>query len=211
MNTICVQTEYKLPILVKNQQDHPVTINKGVLGYAVTDIQGEEKVYAIQDCDKFTATILNKSSEFDSCFMLNTIVNTTQECTSRVYDSSIKFIDFQPQSIFESNMPIAQCISADRAMTQGFAEMVCRRYTKMRDFCSYNNSSVNEIIVYRDSSSGQIIYNLITKERHFQKPTYQSIHYALDEMKHHAIANNIRCCNAKNCLWSRQNGLERSF
>ena len=26
MNTICVQTEYKLPILIENQQDHPVTI-----------------------------------------------------------------------------------------------------------------------------------------------------------------------------------------
>ena len=52
---------------------------------------------------------------------------------------------------------------------------------------------MNEIIVYRDSSSGQIIYNLITKERYFQKPTYQSIHYALDETNYHAIANNIRC------------------
>ena len=48
---------------------------------------------------------------------------------------------------------------------------------------------MNEIIVYRDSISGQTIYNLITKE----KPTYQSIHYALDEMKHHAIANKTRC------------------
>ena len=173
MKTICVQTEYKFPVLIENQQDHTVTINKGVLGYAVTDIQGEEKVDTSQDCDEFTATILNGSSEFDSCVMLNTLVNTTQERTSRVYDSCIKCINFQQQSIFESNMSIVQCISADKSMTQGFAEMVCRRYTKMRNFCSSNNSNVNEIIVYRNSISGQISYNLITKERYFQKPTYQ--------------------------------------
>ena len=86
MKTICVQTEYKLPILIENQQDHPVTIDKGVLGYAVTDIPGEDKGYAIRGCDECTATILNESSEFDSCFMLNTLVSTSQECTSRVYD-----------------------------------------------------------------------------------------------------------------------------
>ena len=84
----------KLPILIENQQEHPVTVNKGVLGYEVTDIQ-EEKVYAFQNCDEFTATILNESSEFDSYFMLNTLVNTTQECTSRVYDPCINYLDFQ--------------------------------------------------------------------------------------------------------------------
>ena len=99
MNTICVQTEYKLPVLIENQQDHPATINKGVLGYAETDIEGEEKVDTIQDCDEVTATILNGSSEIGSCVMLNTLVKSTQECTSRVYDSCIKGINFQQQSI----------------------------------------------------------------------------------------------------------------
>ena len=52
---------------------------------------------------------------------------------------------------------------------------------------------MNELIFDRNSISEQIVYNLITKERYFQKPTYQSIHYALDEMKYHAVTNNFRC------------------
>ena len=40
MITVCNQIEQSLPILIENQKDPPVTLNKCVLGYAVTDIQG---------------------------------------------------------------------------------------------------------------------------------------------------------------------------
>ena len=60
INTVCTQIEQSLPILIENQKDHPVTLNKCVLGYAVTDIQGyEDKIFAIHDCDEFTTRILN--------------------------------------------------------------------------------------------------------------------------------------------------------
>ena len=145
--------------------------------------------------------------------MLNTLVNNTQECTSRVYDPCIKYITFQQQFRFESNMPILQCNSADKAMIQGSVEMVCRRYTKMRDFCSYKNSNVNEITVYRDSISGQIVCYLTPRKdtsKNLPLKTF-TMHY---EMRHHAIANKIRCIAMPKIAWgldSRLNGLERSF
>ena len=117
INTVCTQIEQSLPILIENQKDHPVTLNKYVLGYAVTDIQGyEDKKFAIQDCDEFTTRILNESSEFDGCFMLNTVVNTTQEINNQLSGPCLQYVDFKKRSIFESNMPIAHTISADRAM-----------------------------------------------------------------------------------------------
>ena len=41
-NTVCTQNEQSLPILIENQKDHPVTLNKCELGYAVKDIQEDE-------------------------------------------------------------------------------------------------------------------------------------------------------------------------
>ena len=106
-----------------------------VLGYAVTYIQGyEDKIFAIHDCDEFTARILNKSSEFDSCFMLNTVVNTTQESNNQLSGPCLQYVDFKKRSILESNMPIAYTISADRAKMKRFAESICKNYPELRHF-----------------------------------------------------------------------------
>ena len=193
INTVCTQIEQSLPILIENQKDHPVTLNKCVLGYAVTDIQGDEdKIFAIHDCDEFTTRILNESSEFDSCFMLNTVVNTTQESNTQLSGPCLQYVDFKKRSIFESNMPIAHTISADRAMKKGFAESISKRYPELRHFCNSIHANINDILIFTDPKSGQIIYNLITKQRYFQKPTSDAIFNTLSEMKDHAIANNIR-------------------
>ena len=112
MNTVCNQIEQGLPILIENQKDHPVTLNKCVLGYAVTDIQGyENKIYANHDFDEFTTRILNERSEFDKSFMLNNVVNTTQESNTQLSGPCLQYVDFKIWSIIESNMPIAHTIS----------------------------------------------------------------------------------------------------
>ena len=89
-------------------------------------------------------------------------------------------------------MPIAHTISADRAMKKGFAESISKRYPELRHFCNSIHANINDILIFTDPKSGQIIYNLITKQRYFQKPTYDAIFNTLSEMKDHAIANNIR-------------------
>ena len=127
INTVCTQIEQILPILIDNQKDHPVTLNKCVLGYALTDIKGyEDKIFAIHDCDEFTTRILNEGSEFDSFFMLNTVINTTKESNTQLSGPCLQYVDFKKKSIFESNMPIAHTISAVRAMKKGFAESICK-------------------------------------------------------------------------------------
>ena len=88
-------------------------------------------------------------------------------------------------------MPIAHTISADRAMKKGFAESISKRYPELRHFCNSIHANINDILIFTDPKSGQIIYNLITKQRYFQKPTYDAIFNTLSEMKD-AIANNIR-------------------
>ena len=193
INTVCTQIEQNLPILIENQKDHPVTLNKCVLGYAVTDTQGyEDKIFAIHDCDEFTTRFLNESSEIDSCFMPNTVVNTTQESNTQLSGPCLQYVDFKKRSRFEPNMPIAHIFSPDRAKKKRFAESICKRYPELRHFCNSIHANINDILNFTNSKFGQIIYNLITKQRYFKKPTYDAIFNTLSELKDHAIANNMR-------------------
>ena len=124
--------------------------------------------------------------------MLNTVVNTTQENNTQLSGPCLQYVDFKKRSIFESNMPIAHTISADRAMKKGFAESISKRYPELRHFCNSIHANINDILIFTDPKFGQIIYNLITNQRYFQKPIYDAIFNTLSEMKDHAIANNIR-------------------
>ena len=54
------------------------------------------------------------------------------------------------------------------------------------------HANKKNILILTDPKSGQIIHNLISKQRYFHKPTYDNIFNTLSEMKDHAIANNIR-------------------
>ena len=47
-------------------------------------------------------------------------------------------------------------------------------------------------MIFTDPKSGQILYNLITKQRYFDKLYYDNIFNTLSETKNHAIENNIR-------------------
>jgi hypothetical protein len=37
----------------------------------------------------------------------------------------------------------------------------------------------------------RFVYYLITKEKYWNKPTYEDLQMTLDEMKKHAVANNV--------------------
>ena len=38
INTVCTQKEKTLPMLIENHRNHPITLNKAIIGYAVCDI-----------------------------------------------------------------------------------------------------------------------------------------------------------------------------
>ena len=172
INTVCNQIEQSLPILIESLKNHPVTNKKFLLGYAVTDIQGyEDKWNAIHDCDEFTTRILYERSEFESCFMLNTVVNTTKESKTQLSSPCLQYVGFKKTSIFESNMPIAHSISADRAMKKKVCWKDLQKFPELGHFCNSIQANINDFLNFSDPKSGQIIYNLITKQKYSQKTT----------------------------------------
>ena len=172
----------------------------------------------MRNCSEFAYSILNKYEELDKCFMLSTVVNSVQEVESNESDSCINYINHEEQSIFNSSMAIVHTVSKDRAMSKGFALMLCKKFSELREHCKWqvevndrDGNTINQnVLQYNAPSLGHQIFSLITKEKYNSKPTIESIATALFELCNILLMQNIRCIAyryAKNCIGIRQNGL----
>jgi len=103
------------------------------------------------------------------------------------------------------HMAIGHCISEDRAQTKGIAKTIC-------DVCPENRNvyhvpigsvSVTKVDTY-------IVYNLVTKERYFQKPTYENLEMCLKNLRAKLIEDKVTKlaipelgCGLDQLQWSR--------
>ena len=100
---------------------------------------------------------------------------------------------------------LAHCISADFGMGRGIVVEFNKRFNMKQKLQAKFPDYVNEW--HKKKYCGGCIlvnkvFNLITKERYFHKPTYDSMRQALNNMKNICESNNIK----KNCYahyWMR--------
>lgn len=89
---------------------------------------------------------------------------------------------------------IAHCISADFALGAGVAKQIDDAYN-MREML---NLMWGKISGMRDRWSTPAclpvanVFNLVTKERYFHKPTYEDLDAALREMKNYAVEMGVK-------------------
>ena len=83
--------------------------------------------------------------------------------------------------LFTSKNHLAHCISADAKMGAGIAKQFAEKFPNIRN--SINNPITGNCILYKK------IFNLITKEKYWQKPTLQTIESAIKNMFY--IARNM--------------------
>ena len=88
-------------------------------------------------------------------------------------------------------MPIAHTKSSDSEMRKGFANRISRRKPLIKDYCKSRKCDVGDIITFRADSD--LVYNLITKANHYEKPTTDTIKTTLIAMRDHALGLNLRC------------------
>lgn len=62
--------------------------------------------------------------------------------------------------------------------------------------------------------NNRYIYYLITKEKYFDKPTYQTLHSSLEAMRNHALLNDVKSlampkigCGLDGLQWPKVKGL----
>lgn len=89
---------------------------------------------------------------------------------------------------------LVHCISADFGMGRGIVVEFNRRFDMKRKLQSKYPDYINEWNHHKyvgDCKLESRVFNLITKERYYQKPTYESITEALKCMKYQCEINNI--------------------
>ena len=81
---------------------------------------------------------------------------------------------------------LAHCISADYALGAGIAVEFQKRYY-LRDVLKQRGTGA-----YPDCILIASVFNLVTKEKYWDKPTYQSLRQALQKMKDIVVKNDIK-------------------
>lgn len=77
---------------------------------------------------------------------------------------------------------LVHCISADLAMGAGIAKEFAKRGVKTQLQRNYQNIEVGDCLV-SDTTGWRAELNLVTKEKYWQKPTYETMRMALEDAK----------------------------
>lgn len=77
---------------------------------------------------------------------------------------------------------LVHCISADLAMGAGIAKEFARRGVKAQLQRDYQDIEVGDCLV-SDTTGWRAELNLVTKEKYWQKPTYETMRMALEDAK----------------------------
>ena len=78
---------------------------------------------------------------------------------------------------------LAHCISQDAAMSKGIAKTFKEKFGQVEEIKRQANLGLSLATLELPT---RYIYNLVTKKRYFQKPTYVSLSKSLTAMKRHA-------------------------
>lgn len=81
---------------------------------------------------------------------------------------------------------LAHCISADYKMGAGIAVEFVKRFDMKKSVMSVGTGT------YPDCIYINRVFNLVTKERYWHKPTYVTLQAALNKMKEIVIAEDIK-------------------
>jgi O-acetyl-ADP-ribose deacetylase (regulator of RNase III) len=94
--------------------------------------------------------------------------------------------------LMTSDDALCHCVSACMAMGKGIAVLFNQRFGRISELKS-QNVGVGGVAVLQDGegSSKRWIYYLVTKPRYYDKPTYETLHASLAQMRRHMEAHNV--------------------
>ena len=87
-------------------------------------------------------------------------------------------------NLFESKVSLAHCISSDFKMSAGIARSFNCKFP-------YNFPESTSSPLFVQQLDGRFTYQLVTKKRFFQKPTYDSLRKSLEAMTNHANKHRV--------------------
>ena len=76
-------------------------------------------------------------------------------------------------------------------MSKGFADFLSHRIPGLRSTCRKAKLLMGQIFPFWDSTGKRYIYNLVTKERFYDKPNLATLSKTLQAVKIHASMNGV--------------------
>mmetsp|Transcript_7694 Transcript_7694/g.18129 ORF Transcript_7694/g.18129 Transcript_7694/m.18129 type:complete len:237 (-) Transcript_7694:135-845(-) len=86
---------------------------------------------------------------------------------------------------------LAHCVSEDLRLGKGIAKLFRDKFGGV-DEMRRQSVKVGGVAVIRRPGGGAYVYNLVTKEKFWQKPTYDSLRKSLQAMAAHMRAHDVR-------------------
>ena len=101
-------------------------------------------------------------------------------------DEFLQIVYGNENSIIQQPNSIGHFISADGNMGKRFADFFSHNIPSLRPTCKKAKLLMGQVFPFWDSTSRRYIYNLVTKERFFDKPDLYTLLNTLEAMKSHA-------------------------
>ena len=104
------------------------------------------------------------------------------------------FGDFNDNNRPDPTSSLAHCVSRDLRMSAGIAPLFVKKFGR-KDELFRANAKIGQAAILNcggDQEENKFyIYNLVTKENYYGKPTYESLEQSLVFMRNHAVKNKV--------------------
>lgn len=97
-------------------------------------------------------------------------------------------------NLFEvgTDYTLVHCVSSDFAMGAGVAKTFVEKFPKMKPYLIKNTiPTIGNAILYSNDIYSHDVFNLITKEKYYHKPTRQSFNNSIDALKRMCVYYDI--------------------
>ena len=87
---------------------------------------------------------------------------------------------------------LAHCISKDCRLGAGIAKLFKQKFGRVDELVKMGTSVGGVSPLSIGPFGGKFVYNLVTKEKYFHKPTYASLRSSLEAMRDHAVQHKVK-------------------
>ena len=91
-------------------------------------------------------------------------------------------------NLFQTTESMCHCISSDFRLGRGIARVFRRKFPRIMELKTLNIGRGGFVYL---PVGGNFVYNLITKDRFFEKPSYVDLRKSLEAMKIHVISRGV--------------------
>ena len=171
---------------MENNKNHQITLPRGRIGFSPLDVlEREEPIYQIRSPYDLTNAIIATDERYNDSFLLHSTIPVQSG------DEFLQIVYGNENSIIQQPNSIGHCISADAKMSKGFADFLSHKIPGLRSTCKKAKLLIGQVFPFWDSTSRRYIYNLVTKERFFDKPDLYTLLATLEAMKSHAAMHGV--------------------